>query len=114
MGRKKRQNQLAGKNFRVLVVSLLAIWAVMTFAKEWWAITFLTLIAGVAVIIVRKLQRPARLQRIACTKAGAIIEQHIDPLVRKQAQLVQSDAYGKVLLDRWNKEIEYFITNHIK
>ena len=37
----------------------------------------------------------------------------MDELVRRRAQLVRQDAYGKLQLDRWAKEIEYFITHHI-
>jgi HJR/Mrr/RecB family endonuclease len=46
-------------------------------------------------------------------KASGTIERQKKALVRRRAQLVRHDAYGKPLLDKWTDEIDYFITHHI-
>ncbi len=42
-----------------------------------------------------------------------MIEPHLKALRRRKLQLVTSDAYGKPQIERWDKEVEYFISNHI-
>ena len=45
--------------------------------------------------------------------AAAATSSHIEALLRRRAQLVQKDAYGKLQLDRWSKELDYFIQQHL-
>ena len=42
-----------------------------------------------------------------------MIETHLKTLRTRKLQLVTSDAYGKPQFERWDKEVEYFISNHI-
>jgi restriction system protein len=63
------------------------------------------------VIVPRLLRRSRR--RSLLSKANAVVELQIDQLVRRRAQLVRQDAYGKLQMDKWAKEIDYFITQHI-
>jgi restriction endonuclease len=53
-------------------------------------------------------------KRSLTQKIRNAIEQKKSALVRRRAQLVREDAYGKLQLERWIKEIEYFITNYIE
>jgi restriction system protein len=46
-------------------------------------------------------------------RANAVIDQHLDQLARRRAQLVREDPYGKVQLDRWAKELDYFMMHHV-
>ena len=109
MGRRRQKNQLG----LLVVVLLLAFWAVTTIVKNVSPIVLIAGIVGVGAIVTRKLLQPGRSRKSAIVKVGSVIERHIDPLTRQRMQLVRSDAYGKVLLDKWNKEVEYFITHHI-
>ncbi len=56
----------------------------------------------------------ARAGRSAARKAAAIINEQLPSLVRRRAQLVRPDAYGKPKLENWAKEIGYFVDQHIK
>ena len=113
MGRRRQKNELGEELFALLVVVLLGIWAFITVLKTVSIVVVLAVIAGIAAIVTRKLLRFSQLRRSALAKVSVVIERHMDPLVRKWAQLVRSDAYGKVLLDKWDKEVEYFIKNHL-
>ncbi|MGO9209949.1 MAG: restriction endonuclease [Terriglobales bacterium] len=42
-----------------------------------------------------------------------MIEPHLKALRTKKLQLVTSDAYGKPQIERWDKEVGYFVSNHI-
>jgi len=55
-----------------------------------------------------------RAGKSAARKAAAAINEHLPSLVRRRAQLVRSDAYGKPRLENWAKEINYFVDQHIK
>jgi restriction system protein len=46
--------------------------------------------------------------------AAAITQQHMASLLRRRSQLVTLDPYGKPLFDRWDKEIAYFIAQHLE
>ena len=61
-----------------------------------------------------RLWRAARVRRAVARKVAAAIRQHLPALVRRREQLVTKDAYGKLRLEDWAKEIEYFIEEHIK
>ena len=60
-----------------------------------------------------KLLRPRRLRRRALAKAESAIQEHMDRLLRRRAQLVRSDPYGKLQIDKWTKEAQYFANEHI-
>jgi restriction system protein len=47
-------------------------------------------------------------ERAVRRTADDTVQQHIDALVRRRAQLLTSDAYGAVVADKWTKEIRYF------
>lgn len=92
---------------------LLALAAIMAMSGgDIGLVIFVGVAATLSYSVVRALQRDnarhALLQKVQVT-----IEQHRSSLVRRRAQLVQPDAYGKPQWERWKKEIEYFITHHI-
>jgi hypothetical protein len=47
----------------------------------------------------------ARTLRVLVRKAHSATQQHLMPLVRRRAQLVQLDAYGKPKMENWVKEV---------
>jgi restriction system protein len=55
-----------------------------------------------------------RVEHSLILKVKNATEQHLMPLVRRRAQLVRRDAYGKSIGDDWVKEVGYFISEHIK
>ena len=67
----------------------------------------------IAAPIVRLLRR-AGARRAVRRQAIAITQQHLPTLSRRRAQLVRLDPYGKPRADRWIKEIDYFIEQHIQ
>ena len=75
---------------------------------------FLLFIGGlVFVVVFVHRQRTSAKRRLAWQKATRVISCHLDHLTRKRAQLIRQDGYGKPIVDRWRKEVEYFIDQHI-
>ena len=58
--------------------------------------------------------RAARALRALVRKAHNATQRHLMPLVRRRAQLIQRDAYGKPKMENWVKEVRYFISNEIE
>ena len=52
-------------------------------------------------------------RRALFRKTRAQIDAHLDTLMRRRAQLVQKDPYGRIKLDKWDKEIAYFVAHQI-
>jgi restriction system protein len=44
----------------------------------------------------------------------AITDAHINALVRQLKISTHTDPYGKPVVDRWLKELDYFVTNHVR
>ena len=55
-----------------------------------------------------------RNQRKLFEKIDPLIGRHAAQLAKRRAQLVRQDPYGKLLLDKWHSEINYFIAEHIR
>ena len=72
----------------------------------------LILIGGIAVAIT---VIPPRWQRSKMLESvDTMTDARINALVRQQIMLTRTDAYGKPIVDRWLKELEYFVTNHVR
>jgi restriction system protein len=61
---------------------------------------------------IRAYQR-SRARKSATRKVKAAVDRHLASLVRRRAQLVGTDAYGKPLVEKWTKEVFYFFEQHI-
>ena len=96
-----------------LLISVAVIWLIVHNLQP---IGFVILIGGAAAVVypVMRHIRRAAARRSLLQKVQAIIEQQISPLVRRRAQLVWPDAYGKPQVEKWEKETDYFITQHIE
>jgi hypothetical protein len=70
---------------------------------------FAILVAVGAAVIAHR----SRLNKRLLERVKVIARLHIDALARRRAQLVQPDAYGKPQVERWQKELEYFINNQV-
>jgi len=82
------------------------------------AATILFVVVGIIVAgVVVALKGQSDAQREAYENAKAIVsttvKQHLPSLVRKRAQLIRVDAYGKQIFDKWMQEIDYFVTHHV-
>jgi restriction system protein len=74
----------------------------------------LVVLAGVVALpIVRHIRRASEHQALL-QKVKAITIQQLEPLLRRRAQLVRLDPYGKPLHEKWIKEIGYFVSQHIQ
>jgi Restriction endonuclease/Sel1 repeat len=71
----------------------------------------------IAVVLILMFFTRAYVHRKTCAEAlakvDAIALSHSKALARRRNQLVTHDAYGKPLLDKWNKELSYFIDTYI-
>jgi len=56
----------------------------------------------------------ASARRRLFAKAKSAVQRQLKSLVRRRAQLVRQDPYGRPLWDKWTNEIDYFITHHIE
>jgi restriction system protein len=88
----------------VLVLAWILIDLYPPFAIGWVALSLL-IVFGVI---------PWWRREVLFNRADAVVSEHIAALVRQRTILVRTDAYGKPLLGKWNSEINYFITNHVR
>jgi hypothetical protein len=73
----------------------------------------LVIVAGVLAYPIVRLLHRANARRTLLQETDAMIEQQLESLLRRRAQLVRRDAYGKPRVDKWSKEVDYFICQHI-
>ncbi len=73
---------------------------------------FLGLLLYIPFSIGNRRARKMLLQQ-AVASIGATIRSHLPALVRRRAQLVEVDAYGKQFIGKWIKEIDHFIEHHV-
>jgi restriction system protein len=66
-----------------------------------------------AVSVFRFIQR-VNGRKALLRKTERMTEQQLEPFLRRRAQLVRLDPYGKPVREKWAKEIDYFITQHIQ
>lgn len=113
MARRRQKQIIDSKSLPGLLLILGVIWLITKLPQQ----IFLGVLAGGAITLsylaVLYLRRVGA-RRTLFQKVEDSITQQLSPLIRRRAQLVQHDAYGKPQVDKWKKEIEYFITHHIK
>jgi restriction system protein len=87
----------------------------------WLIVEILSHIVGNVMLLVLLIGVPAvafwrrdHARRNLIQKSQTIIAQQISPLVRRRAQLVWQDAYGKPQVANWEKEKNRFIAQHIE
>jgi restriction system protein len=116
MPRSRQKHLIEPKLLLGLLAAVVLIWIAVNILQALLnssaVLIVLMILAAGALLITPKLLRSERRHRVL-GKANTVIEQHMDELVRRRAQLVRRDAYGKLQLDRWTREIEYFITHHV-
>lgn len=100
--------------FLLFAASAILIWlTVQILERAGGAIVLLVIVAAIG-FAYKALIRPPQVRKAALMRVDAVIEQHMDALVRRRAQLVRSDPYGKLQRETWVKEIEYFVAHHLR
>ncbi len=109
MAKRRRKNKSGEVAGLIGVALLLGIGTLLVEHAADFSILFLVIV-GVGVFVA--VQR-SRLTSQALERVSGIVSLHIEALTRRRAQLVQPDAYGKLQLERWQKEIDYFIQRQV-
>jgi HJR/Mrr/RecB family endonuclease len=73
-----------------------------------------SLVVLASAIVAARIVLPIRQRQALLARADAVIDKHADQLARRRFQLVRNDYYGKAQFAKWDKEIDYFITHHIR
>ncbi|HVZ08362.1 restriction endonuclease [Rhodopila sp.] len=76
-----------------------------------WVVAGLLLLAAIPAL---RLTGRAAARYTLRRQVIALTQQHLTPLLRRRAQLVTPDPYGKPQFGRWEKEIDYFIRQHVE
>jgi restriction system protein len=119
MARRKRKGLIDQNTAVGLLIVVIGIWLVGRIARSVMAgsgtvigLLILTLVVAAAfpitLIVNRSRARQALMQMVRTTT-----ESQMEPLLRRRAQLVRLDPYGKPQAEKWTKEINYFIEQHI-
>lgn len=111
MARRKKSN-----GAEAIVGVLLALFFLGIVANHAGAVfgLFLVLIVmAVGAAVLRASLRKHALHALL-EKAGAAARQHMEALLRRRAQLVRLDPYGKPQAEKWSKELDYFVQQHLK
>ncbi len=95
-----------------LLISIGVIWLIVQNLQQIILGILLCGAAALAYPVIRNLRR-ADARRTLLHKAQTVIEQQMNALVRRRAQLVVQDAYGKPQMEKWAKEMGHFIAQHI-
>lgn len=112
--RRRINHLIAPKQLAGLAAALFVIWLVVQIFQSLNGTVFVIILAaaGGVIVVATRVMRQRRRDNFF-GKINFVIEQHLDQLVRRKAQLVHADPYGKEELKRWKKEIDYFITHHV-
>lgn len=113
MARRKANRPTGLVMLGAVVCLLLAIRLIDSLAADASAfIPSLAMMVGGVVLVfvgIPKWRRVSMLKRV-----DAITDAHINTLVRQQTILIRLDPYGKPIVDKWLKELDYFVVNHIR
>lgn len=71
-------------------------------------------LAGIALVVWANVILPRQRRDAMVARVDAVTDAHMGALIRQQMILVHADAYGKPVTDRWTKELEYFVANHVR
>lgn len=78
------------------------------------AVVLVSVVCLVFLIMWLEARTKERIRQSLFQKVEEATNQHLAALVRKRTQLVQPDAYGNLKWEKWNKELNYFIFQHLQ
>jgi restriction system protein len=121
MARRKQKHLIPPQTAFGLLVTIGVLWLVTKVLQnapsgsgDAIGLVVVIVVAGlIAVPIVRLISRASARQALL-QKVRATTDRQLEPLLRRRAQLVRLDPYGKPQHDKWTKEIDYFISQHIQ
>jgi restriction system protein len=121
MARRKQKHLIEPQTALGLLVVLGALWLLMRLLQNLPSgtgnaiglIVLVILAASIAYLTVKLLRRTS-LRQALLKRVQATTDQQLQALLRRRAQLVRLDPYGKPQADKWCKEIDYFIKQHIQ
>lgn len=121
MARRKQKHLIPPQTAFGLLVVIGALWLVAKILQNAPSgsgnaigLVVLVVVAGAIALPLVRLIRRASARQALLQKVRAITDQQLEPLLRRRAQLVRLDPYGKPQHDKWTKEIDYFISQHIQ
>jgi restriction system protein len=104
--------------FKILVIGIGVLLVIKCLSEmpERESTTALTIILAycLGVLLLLKVLIPLHRQRRVFAFAASQIHQHQAALLRRRSMLMRTDAYGKVIYDKWHAEIEYFLNRYIR
>ena len=109
--RKKKSNGV-----EVIVGGLLALFflgIVANHAGTVFGLLLVLIFMAVGAVALRASLRKHALAALL-EKAETAVRQHMEALLRRRAQLIRLDPYGKPQAERWSKELDYFVQQHLK
>ena len=111
MARRKKSNGV-----EAIVGGLLALFFLVIVANHAGAVFGLFMVLIFVAVGVMMLRASLRKQALTALlqKAGVAVSQHMEALLRRRAQLIRLDPYGKPQAERWSKELDYFVQQHLK
>lgn len=110
---RRKQKQLPDPGIAIgLLIGIGVIWLVVQNLQQIGLAIFVCGATTLAYLVIRNL-RHSDARRTLLQKIQAIIEEQKSALVRRRAQLVVRDAYGRPQMEKWTKEIGHFIAQQI-
>jgi restriction system protein len=113
MARRKQKHVIDPGTALGLLMGAGAIWLVLQNIQRIGFLILACCATALVYLVMRHLWRMDA-RRTLLQKAHDAIESQKGSLVRKRAQLVWPDAYGKPQMEKWEKEKDYFITQQIR
>jgi len=104
----RQKSIISAKTWLQIAAALAGLWLFMRLPG---VVITLGFMAGVIFIL---FVFPARQHGKILACADRIIQHHAEPLARRRAQLIRQDAYGKLITDKWQGEIDHFVVHHIR
>jgi restriction system protein len=112
--RNKRRKKSNGVEAIVgVLLALFFLGIVANHAGAVFGLLLVLIFMAVGAVVLRASLRKHALAALL-EKTGAAARQHMEALLRRRAQLVRLDPYGKPQAEKWSKELDYFVQQHLK
>lgn len=115
MGRRRNENLIDPTTLIGLFLALGVIWISVQLLQD-PAFRLLVTLGLIAVLASAAIWRILRVRGHGALmrEVDALVSRHLDTLVRRRMQLVWKDPYGKPQMDRWYKEVDYFLSQQVE
>lgn len=110
---KRRKKSNGYEAIAGVLLALFFLGIVANHAGTVFALLLVLIFIAVGAVVLRASLRKHALAALL-EKAGAAARAHMEALLRRRAQLVRLDPYGKPQAEKWSKELDYFVQQHLK